>query len=84
MPQMCFSYPPGIGSRGAVPPVRGSKICFSYLADVPPGIGSVRDSRLCFSYQADVPLGIGNRNAVQPPPDSKLCFSYVTTHCFRN
>jgi hypothetical protein len=84
MPQMCFSYPPGIGSRGAVPPVRGSKICFSYLADVPQGIEPVRDSRLCFSYQADVPLGIGGRGAVQPPPDSKLCFSYPATNCFRN
>ena len=30
MPKMCFSYPSETGSRGAVPPVRDSKICFSY------------------------------------------------------
>jgi hypothetical protein len=77
MPQMCFSYPSETGSRGAVPPVRGSKLCFSYTADGP------HDSKVCFSYHADIPLGTGNRDAVQPPPESKLCFSYVTTHCFR-
>ena len=77
---MCFSYPPEIGSRGGAPLVRGSRVCFSYPADLPQGIGNrsvmwpVRDSKLCFSYQA---------NAVQSPPDSKLCFSYVTSHCFR-
>jgi hypothetical protein len=71
---MCFSYPTGIDRRGVVPPVRGSKICFIYQADVPQGIQPVRDSKLCFSYQA---------STVQPPPDSRLCFSYVTTHCFR-
>jgi hypothetical protein len=63
-----------------VPPVRGSKICFSYPADVPQGIGNlgvvrpVRESKICFSYRA---------SAVQPPPESKLCFSYTVTHCFR-
>jgi hypothetical protein len=80
MPKMCFSYLPGIENREDVPPIRGSKICFSYPADVPQGIGNrgvirpVHDSKLCFSYQA---------SAVQPPPDSKLCFSYITSHCFR-
>ena len=71
MPQMCFSYPPGTGNREAVPPVRDSKICFSYQASaVPPP----PESKLCFSYQA---------GAVPPPPESKLCFSYVVTHCSR-
>jgi hypothetical protein len=71
MPKMCFSYPSETGSRSAMPPVRDSKLCFSYQAgavEPPP------ESKLCFSYQAD---------AVQSPPDSKLCFSYTVTHCFR-
>jgi hypothetical protein len=71
MPKMCFSYPPEIGNREAVPPVRDSKLCFSYQASA---VQPPPDSKICFSYQA---------NAVQPPPDSKLCFSYVTSHCFR-
>ena len=80
MPIMCFNYPPETGNRGALPVVRGSKVCFSYPADEPRGIGDsgvvrpVRDSKLCFSYQA---------GAVQPGHDSKLCFSYITSHCFR-
>jgi hypothetical protein len=80
MPNICFSYLPEIGDRGALPPARGSKICFSYPADLPQDTGDrgavrpVRDSKLCFSYQA---------SAVQPPPDSKLCFSYITSHSFR-
>ena len=56
MPQMCFSYPSETGRRDAVPPVRDSKLCFSYHADIPPGAGH-RDavqpppeSKLCFSY----------------------------------
>ena len=56
MPQMCFSYPSETGSRGAVPPVRDSKVCFSYPRDIPLGTGN-RDavppppeSKLCFSY----------------------------------
>lgn len=56
MPHMCFSYPSETGSRGAVPPVRDSKICFSYHADIP--LGTVNrdavelppESKLCFSY----------------------------------
>ncbi len=71
MPSMCFSYTAGTGNREAVPPVRDSRLCFSYQA------GAVQpppESRLCFSYQA---------GAVQPPPESKLCFSYTVTHCFR-
>jgi len=71
MPQMCFSYPPGTGNRETVPPVRESKLCFSYQAGaVPPS----PESKICFSYQA---------GAVLPPPESKLCFSYVVTHRFR-
>ena len=47
MPNMCFSYPPGTGNREAVPPVRDSRICFSYQAGaVPPP----PESKLCFSY----------------------------------
>ena len=72
MPKMCFSYPPEIGNRSVVRPVRDSKLCFSYQADA---VQPPPESKLCFSYQAD---------AVQPPPESKLCFSYVTTHCFRD
>ena len=64
MPHMCFSYPPETGNREAVPPVRDSKICFSYHGAVPPP----PESKLCFSYQA---------SAVPPPPESKLCFSYT-------
>ena len=70
MPKMCFSYPSETENRGAVPPVRGSKLCFSYMADGP------RDSKLCFSYHADIPLGAGNRDADQPPRDTKICFRY--------
>jgi hypothetical protein len=29
--------PQGIGNRSAIPPVRESKLCFSYPADVPLG-----------------------------------------------
>ncbi len=57
--------------------------CFSYPADVPPGIRNpdagqpgLRAPRLmpfaCFSYPADVPRSM-------PLP----CFSYPTTICFR-
>ena len=56
MPKMCFCYPSETGSRVAVPPVRDSKLCFSYHADIPLGTGN-RDavepppeSKLCFSY----------------------------------
>ena len=40
MPYPCFSYPPEVGSLGVVPPVRGSKICFSYPADVPSDVSN--------------------------------------------
>ena len=52
-------------------------ICFSYPADVPPGIGrrSVAPTALrrmpigsCFSYSAAVPLNIRNRNTTRPGP----------------
>jgi hypothetical protein len=47
MPRMCFSYPPEIGNRNVVRPVRDSKLCFSYQ------VGAVQpppESKLCFSY----------------------------------
>jgi hypothetical protein len=34
MPKMCFSYPSETGRRGVVPPVRDSKLCFRYHADI--------------------------------------------------
>ena len=87
MPKMCFSYPSAIGDSGALPPVRGSRVCFSYSDDVPQDIGNrgvvrpVHDSKLCFSYQADIPLGIGNRDAAPPAPSVRRmaggsCFRY--------
>ena len=47
MPNMCFSYPPETGNREPVPPVRDSKICFSYQGGV---VQPPPESKLCFSY----------------------------------
>lgn len=60
MPNMCFSYPPGLpdsqnlsGARPALAGLRRMPLpCFSYPA-------------MCFGYPADVPLG--NHDAAQPP-----------------
>lgn len=75
MPNICFSYPPGLpdsqnlsAARPALADLRRMPVpCFSY-------------PRMCFSYPDDVPLG--NRDAAQPPlPGLRrmpggVCFRY--------